>query len=629
MLVEVELMTVARMQLERLLPRLVEDAREAVHLLRRTERHQDEAIREGLGNSRMLDRGAATRQYRLDDLVASVSELRSGEQLEALLRRIVAAGRELVGARYAALGVLGPSGELDDFLHAGIDPATASEIGALPRGHGLLGVLRGSPGTQRIHDIATAAASCGFPAGHPPMQSFLGVPITVGGEVFGSLYLCDRTDGFPFDDDDEHVTEILASVAGAAIGNARLFGQLEGHRRELAALHSLSSTMLSSESIDEVLKDLTRLVRDLLDADLAVAVGASSGDDLQVLSADGLGADQVHGVSIPSAVSAISPSQPPPGSVHVGDVSDLHPDHPLSRAKLFGPVLSVALHSSGRFLGKLTVARRAGARPFDADDTARAHSFAQQAGIAFRQRAERVHSERVAHQLRQALQPPALPTVPGAEVAALYLPGDGDLSGDFYDVWPLTGDAWGLACGDVAGHGVEAATLTSLARHTLHTAALTTDHPIEVLHLLNTTFRTATERFCTCIFAHVRPTLSTMEVTLARGGHPHPIVVRADGTVQPVEVSGTLLGVFTRPNLELATITLEAGDSLVLYTDGLIEARNHTGEQFGEHRVTEVLGAFPRRSATELVDDLHRAVRAHAATLNDDLTIVAITGTGS
>lgn len=487
MLVDVEVMTVARIQLERLLPPLVEDTRQAVHLLRRTDRHQDEAIRDSttdLGNRRIPFLGAATLQYRLDDVVAPVSELGSGEQLE-------------------------------------------------------------------------------------------------------------------------------------------------GHRRELAALRSLSRTLLSSKSTEEVLRELTRLLRDLLDADLAISVGPSSGGDLQVLFADGLVAEQVHGASIPSDVSAISPSQPPLGSVHVGDVSDLHPDHPLTRAKLFGPLLSVALHSSGWLLGKLTVARRAGARPFDADDTARAHSFAQQAGIAFRQRADRLHSERVAHQLRQALQPPELPTVLGAEVAALYLPADGDLSGDFYDVWPLAGGAWSLACGDVEGHGPEAAILTSLARNTLHTAALTTDDPITVLHLLNTTFRTTTERFCSCIFAHLRPTLSTMEVTFARGGHPYPIVVRADGTVRPVEVSGTLLGVFTRPSLELATITLGAGDSLVLYTDGLIEVRNHANEQFGEHRVAEVLGAGPRRTATELVNDLHRAVGAHAATLNDDLTVLALTATGS
>ncbi len=203
------------------------------------------------------------------------------------------------------------------------------------------------------------------------------------------------------------------------------------------------------------------------------------------------------------------------------------------------------------------------------------------------------------------------------------------VGGDGIDVWPLTGGAWSLACGDVEGHDPEAATLTSLARHTLHTAALTTDDPVEVLHLLNTTFRTTTERFCSCVFAHVRPTLSTMEVAFARGGHPYPIVVRADGTVQPVEVTGTLLGVFSRPSLELATITLEVGDSLVLYTDGLIEVRNHADEQFGEHRVAEVLGAGPRRTATELVDALHRAVSAHAATFNDDLTIVALTATGS
>lgn len=131
----------------------------------------------------------------LAELLSSVAELRSGEELDALLRRVVDAARELVGARYAALGVLGSSdGDLADFIHMGVHASIAAEIGELPRGRGLLGGLLVDHRPRRVANIETAADSVGFPPGHPPMRRFLGMPIRVGHDLFGSLYLADRVD---------------------------------------------------------------------------------------------------------------------------------------------------------------------------------------------------------------------------------------------------------------------------------------------------------------------------------------------------------------------------------------------------------------------------------------------------
>ncbi|MFM7270246.1 MAG: GAF domain-containing protein [Actinomycetes bacterium] len=162
---------------------------------------------------------SAERQGRLLDAVRAVS---SGLSLPETLRRIVAAARELAGARYAALGVIGPDGALSDFISDGIGPDEIQAIGHLPEGHGLLGVLIHEPRPLRLPEIGADPRSYGFPAGHPPMHSFLGVPVLVRDRVFGNLYLTEKVDGPVFADDDEALVVALAGQAGIAIENARL-----------------------------------------------------------------------------------------------------------------------------------------------------------------------------------------------------------------------------------------------------------------------------------------------------------------------------------------------------------------------------------------------------------------------
>ena len=192
---------------------------------------------------------------RADDVLAAQGRLRgllranalvAGElSLPVVLRQIVAAARDLLGARYAALGVLGRDGELEQFVHAGMDDELVARVGDLPRGRGILGLLISDPVPIRIADLSAHPASAGFPPGHPPMTGFLGVPVRIGEEIFGNLYLTEHSRGGEFTADDEELAIALAAAAGAAIANARRFAESEQRRRWLNASAELTPRLLS------------------------------------------------------------------------------------------------------------------------------------------------------------------------------------------------------------------------------------------------------------------------------------------------------------------------------------------------------------------------------------------------
>jgi GAF domain-containing protein len=159
--------------------------------------------------------------------VLSVARVVSEDlDLEVVLKRVLESARELTGARYAALGVLDESRtELERFLALGIDEATSQRIGPLPTGRGVLGALIQNPVPLRLSDVGVHPQSYGFPVGHPPMRSFLGVPIVVAGQPFGNLYLTDKQEAVGFDQDDEEAAVLLADFAGVAIDHARRYAR--------------------------------------------------------------------------------------------------------------------------------------------------------------------------------------------------------------------------------------------------------------------------------------------------------------------------------------------------------------------------------------------------------------------
>lgn len=188
-----------------------------------------------------MDSFVGTRQLRrlLDAMLSVGAEL----DLATVLQRIVEAATDLVEARYGALGVLDEHHtELAEFLTVGLDPTQRAAIGELPKGHGILGVLIVDPRPLRLPDLSRHPDSSGFPPNHPPMTSFLGVPVMVHGQVFGNLYLCDKIGGEPFSDTDEELCVALATAAGVAIDNARL--------------HSKLSNLVLFEERDRIARDL-------------------------------------------------------------------------------------------------------------------------------------------------------------------------------------------------------------------------------------------------------------------------------------------------------------------------------------------------------------------------------------
>ena len=206
-------------------------------------------------------------RHRLRVLLDEVVGISSGLGLEETLRRIVEAARDLVEARYAAVGVLAEEGGLSEFIAAGFDDETIAAVGHFPEGHGILGLLIDQPKPLRLDDLSLHPAASGFPPGHPPMRSFLGVPITVRGRVFGNLYLTEKTTQPAFNEDDEQYVLALAGAAGIAIENARLYEQAELRQRWLTAGATVSHELLATAD-DPSLSVITQAMVDVADDDL-------------------------------------------------------------------------------------------------------------------------------------------------------------------------------------------------------------------------------------------------------------------------------------------------------------------------------------------------------------------------
>lgn len=238
---------------------------------------------------------------------------------------------------------------------------------------------------------------------------------------------------------------------------------------------------------------------------------------------------------------------------------------------------------------------------------------------------------RVAATLQASLRPTPLPKIPGCDLAARYeAAGSGhEIGGDFYDVFPLGACHWGIVLGDVSGKGAEAAATTSLIRYTLRTLALEEPQPSRVLAKLNAALLREgdPERFCTLVFAVCRPTEAAVDLQLSLAGHPPPLLRRRDGRVEPVGLPGSALGLFPDPHLRETSLRLGPGDALLLFTDGLTEARDGD-DQFGAERVAARLSEN-NGSPQPLLDQLVGAAQEHShGTLTDDLALLALRASG-
>jgi signal transduction histidine kinase len=321
-------------------------------------------------------------QARMRDLIRVNNDLTSNLDLPTVLRRIVEIGLELLNARYGAMGVIGEERRLEQFIHVGMDEQRAAQIGHLPEGKGLLGALIDDPQPVRLATISSDARSSGFPAHHPPMNSFLGVPIRVREEVFGNLYLTDSLNG-AFSADDEELAQALAATAGIAIENARLFEDSVYRARWSTALVETSRQIIKSEEGEDVGMLLER-VRELADADLvSLTLVSPSGDEFVVDHAVGLDAEHLRTLSFPIEGSLVGRALSDGEPIRVDSLSELEYFHGFDNPSLLGHAMLIPFTlADQQQSGVLSIARTKDRLAFGARDLDMGVSFAGHISVA-------------------------------------------------------------------------------------------------------------------------------------------------------------------------------------------------------------------------------------------------------
>nr|WP_051370361.1 GAF domain-containing protein [Streptomyces sp. 142MFCol3.1] len=335
----------------------------------------------------------------LDDLQAQIARVRSTRDrvhglleavlavgtdldLAVVLRQIVQSAVTLVDSEYGALGVVGEERDLKQFITVGMDEDTIAAIGHYPEGLGILGLLIREPDSLRLADLNKHPDATGFPAGHPPMRSFLGAPVRVREAVFGNLYLTNKRGGAEFDADDEVVLATLAAAAGVAIDNARLYDAVQRRERWLTASSELTRSLLYGTDPAEVLDTFTATVREMAEAaQVTLAVPVPGAGNLVVEAADGTDADRVSGLVLPDTTLAAKVYSS--GETITTDDWNTDPRTEHDTALLpLGPVFLVPLGTPEHVRGVLQVAGLPG-RPAFADATiAMIAGFANHAALA-------------------------------------------------------------------------------------------------------------------------------------------------------------------------------------------------------------------------------------------------------
>ncbi len=314
--------------------------------------------------------------------------LSSALTLDALLQQIVETAAELTDARYAALGVIDATGiSLERFLTTGIDAETHAAIGDLPRGRGILGVLIRDATPLRLEDVTDDPRSVGFPPNHPPMRSFLGVPILLRGVAYGTLYLTEKKGGGAFTDEDEELTQLLAAQAAVAIENTRLYETSNRWLRHLESLNEIGEALAGELELEPLLALVASRLRTLIDARLVlIALPENGREKLRVAAADGEGSDAYGLVDMELELdSSKSGRVLQRGRTERVDsvLDDPEIDQQAARRMAVRSALYVPLVVQGRPIGVVVAHDKHGASPtFTDDDVRLAESLASRAAIA-------------------------------------------------------------------------------------------------------------------------------------------------------------------------------------------------------------------------------------------------------
>jgi len=324
-------------------------------------------------------------EQRLRGLLEAGMALSSELSLDALLQKLVEIAAELSGARYAALGVIDPTGrELERFVTTGIDPETIAEIGELPRGRGILGVLIREAKPLRLHDLAEDARSVGFPPGHPPMQTFLGVPILLRGVAYGNLYLTEKEGGLDFTEEDEEIATLLAGQAAVAIENARLYESATRWSRQLEFLNDVGNALVTEIELPRLLDLVAQRLQELIDARLVAILLPTQSGDLEIRAAAGDGVEDHAGMTLSRETTKSGRVMNRKTSERVDSVlEDPEIDQSVARRLGVRAALYVPLVVRDRAIGLILVVDRTGNDPrFSADDLRLAEAFASRAAVA-------------------------------------------------------------------------------------------------------------------------------------------------------------------------------------------------------------------------------------------------------
>jgi signal transduction histidine kinase len=316
-------------------------------------------------------------------LVEAGLALSSQIELPAVLQRIVELAVEITGARYGALGVLGPDGRIREFVTVGVTPEQRAAIGNLPVGRGILGVLIAHATPLRLADIHDDPRSVGFPPNHPLMKSFLGAPVKARGQVFGNIYLTQKQGAEEFTEEDQEDLVVLATQAGVAIENARLYEETRQRERRLEAVREVATAILAGTDQEAVLELIARRARELVGASLSTIATPDDGETLVIHVADGEGADALRGMRFPLDDSVSGAVIRSGEAILIDDASaDPRMHQPVVRIGGIGPAMFVPLSIRDRTFGTLLVANPLSGRVFDQDDLNVVRTFGDQAVLA-------------------------------------------------------------------------------------------------------------------------------------------------------------------------------------------------------------------------------------------------------
>lgn len=460
-------------------------------------------------------------------------------------------------------------------------------------------------------------------------RSAMAVPLRIGRRPpLGAIALNMAESGRQYDDADLEFAMELAGVAALAIDNARLFDLERAARVGAERAHDRASFLAeagfvldSALGLDERLARLARVavprigdwcavevldqgVRRVLAVEHVEAAKRQLALELQKRypprTDEPYGPSAVIRSGLPQLVEEI-----PDGLLEATAQDAEH----LTILRQLGlrSFMCVPLSARGITFGTFTLVTAESGRTFTSDDLSYVQVLAARAGVALDNARLYERQRGIAQTLQQVVLPGALPDIPGLELAAQFRPAGGDeVSGDFYDVFPVGERTVIALVGDVCGKGVEAAAVTALARFSVRATARLEPDPARILELLNTSVREqrTDNRFITLALARISLDTGSARVTVARAGHPYPLILRSSGAVERVAMRGAPVGVLDELRLEEQTIDLRAGDALVFYTDGLTEARNQNKVVFGLDRLEVILSSCAGKSAQGIVETI-------------------------